>query len=125
MTLAQVDGPTMFESGFGPPGREEYPFQMALNLTGSDGDSFSMMGGWTSRSNYAAKNPKFLEQFGRMNQAVDPNDLTAVLGEMQQQLYDDVAYIPLAHTEVVRAASKNVRGLETAAFHFRDVWLDQ
>jgi len=123
VTLAQVDGPTMFESGFGPPGREEYPFQMALNVAGSDGDSFAMLGGWTSRSNYASKNPAFMQLFEQMNGAVDPELRLQVFGEMQQQLYDDVAYIPIAHTEVVRAASTNVRGLETAAFHFHNVWL--
>ncbi len=125
VTLAQVDGPTMFESGFGPPGREEYPFQMALNVAGSDGDSFAMLGGWTSRSNYASKNPAFMELFGQMNQAVDEDLRLEVFGEMQQQLYDDVAYIPLAHTEVIRAASTNVRNLDTAAFHFHDVWLEE
>ncbi len=123
VTLAQVDGPTMFESGFGPPGREEYPFQMALNVAGSDGDSFAMLGGWTSRSNYASKNPAFMELFEQMNGAVDPELRLQVFGDMQQQLYDDVAYIPLAHTEVVRAASTSVRGLDTAAFHFHSVWL--
>ena len=125
VTLAQVDGPTMFQSGFGPPGREEYPFQMALNVAGSDGDSFAMLGGWTSRSNYASKNPAFMELFERMNGAVDPELRLQVFGEMQQQLYDDVAYIPIAHTEVVRAASTNVRGLDTAAFHFHNVWLEE
>jgi len=123
VTLAQVDGPTMFQSGFGPPGREEYPFQMALNVAGSDGDSFAMLGGWTSRSNYASKNPAFMQLFEQMNGAVDPELRLQVFGEMQQQLYDDVAYIPIAHTEVVRAASTNVRGLDTAAFHFHNVWL--
>lgn len=125
VTLAQIDGPTMFQSGFGPPGRKEYPFQMALNLTGSDGDSFAMLGGWASRSNYAAKNPAFMKLFGQMNKAVDPETRLDVFGDMQQQLYDDIAYIPLAHTEVVRAAARSVRGLETAAYHFRDVWLDE
>lgn len=125
VTLAQVDGPTMFQSGFGPPGRPEYPFQMALNLTGSDGNPIGMLAAWTSRSNYAAKNPAYMALFERMNKAVDPAVRLGVFGEMQQQLYDDIAYIPLAHTEVVRAAAKNVRGLETAAYHFRDVWLDE
>lgn len=122
--LAQVDGPTMFESGFGPPGRKEYPFQMALSLTGTDGNSFGMLAAWSSATNYAAKNPKFMELFGRMVKAVDVDERLGIFGEMQQQIYDDVGYIPLAHSEVVRAAAKNVRGLETAAYHFRDVWLD-
>ncbi len=123
--LAQVDGPTMFQSGFGPPGRAEYPFQMALSLTGTDGNAFGMLATWSSATNYAAKNPKFMELFGRMVQAVDVDERLGIYGEMQQQIYDDVGYIPLAHSEVVRAAAKNARGLETAAYHFRDVWLDE
>ncbi len=122
--LVQVDGPTMFESGFGPPGREEYPFQMALSLTGTDGNSFGMLTQWTSATNYAAKNPAYMALFARMIKAVDPDERLGIYGEMQQQIFDDVGYIPLAHSEVVRAAAKNVRGLETAAYHFRDVWLD-
>jgi peptide/nickel transport system substrate-binding protein len=122
--LDQVDGPTMFEAGFGPPGREEFPFQMALALTGSDGNPLAMFSAWASRSNYAGHNPAYMELFGRMQAAVDEEERLGVYGEMQQLLYDDVAYIPLAHTEVVRAVAKNVRGMETAAYNFQDVWFD-
>lgn len=125
VTLNQIDGPTMFQSGFGPPGREDYPFQMALNLTGSDGNPVGMLAGWTSRSNYAAQHPAFMELFGRMVTTTDPDTLLEIFGEMQQTLYDDVAYVPLAHTEVVRAVAKNVHGIETAAYHFLDVWVEE
>ncbi len=123
--LAQVDGPAMFESGFGPPGREDYPFQMALNVTGSDGNPFGMLAGWTSRSNYASVHPEFLDLFFETATEVDPDARLDAYGEMQQMFYDDVAYIPLAHTEVVRAVASNVRGIDTAAFHMSEVWLDE
>ncbi len=124
VTLEQVDGPAMFESGFGPPGREDYPFQMALNTTGSDGNSLGMLAGWTSRSNYASVYPEYLDLFFESVVEVDEDARLEIFGEMQQALYDDVAYIPLAHTEVVRAVASNVRGIETAAFNMGEVWLD-
>lgn len=122
--LAQVDPPTMFQSSFGPPGREDFPFQAALVLNGTDGNSQGMLFGWTFRSNYTGVNPAYLDLAFATTSEVDPEARLDLYGQMQQLLYDDVAYVPLAHTEVVRAAALNVRGLETAAYHFTDVWLE-
>lgn len=122
--LAVVDPPTMFESSYGPPGREDFPFQAALVVNGTDGNSHGMLFTWTYRSNYSAVHPAYLERAMASNVEVDRDRRLGIYGEMQQLLYDDVAYLPLAHTEVVRAAALNVRGLETAAYHFHDVWLD-
>ncbi|CAN5497103.1 ABC transporter substrate-binding protein [soil metagenome] len=123
--LAQIDPPTFFQSSFGPPGRTEYPFQMAIALVGSDGNAYGMMQQWTYSANYAGFHPEYLDLFGQARQEVDDDARLGIFGELQQMLYDDVAFIPLAHTEVVRAAAANVRGLETSAFHFTDVWLEQ
>lgn len=123
LELAVVDPPTMFQSSFGPPGRADFPFQAALVVNGTDGNSHGMLFGWTYRSNYAGVNPAFLDLAMASNVEVDRDRRLAIYGEMQQMLFDDVAYLPLAHTEVVRAAAKNVRGLETAAYHFHDVWI--
>lgn len=122
--LAVVDPPTMFQASFGPPGREEFPFQAALVLNGTDGNSHGMLFGWTYRSNYTAVNPAYLDLAFASNIEVDSGRRLGMYGEMQQLLFDDVAYLPLAHTEVVRAAALNVRGLENAAYHFREVWLE-
>lgn len=123
--LEQIDPPTFFQSSFGEPGRTEYPFQMAINLVGSDGNAFAMMQQWTYSANYAGYNPQYLELFGQVAQEVDDEAREKLYGDLQQMLYDDVAFVPLAHTEVVRAAAANVRGLETSAYHFTDVWLDE
>ncbi|MGI9015790.1 MAG: ABC transporter substrate-binding protein [Euzebya sp.] len=123
--LQQIDPPTFFQSSFGPPGRTEYPYQVAINLVGSDGNAFSMMQQWTYSANYAGYNPGYLELYGQAAQEIDDEAREAIYGELQQMLYDDVAFVPLAHTEVVRAAAANARGLETAAYYFTDVWFDE
>jgi len=122
--LVVIDGPTMFASSFGPPGRPDYPFQAALTVNGTDGNPQGMLFSWSQRSNYAAVNPTFLDLALSTNSIVDQAQRLEVYSQMQQMLFDDVAYVPLAHTEVVRAAARNVRGLETAAYHFRDVWIE-
>lgn len=119
--LNQVDPPTLYQASFGKPGRRQYPYQMTLGLTGTDGDVFGMVQQWTYSTNYAGYHPEYLKAFGKV--AIEPQESVRAAGyrQLQQILYDDVGFVPLVYTSIVQATTKNVQDL--VPYYFESTWL--
>ncbi|MGI8700188.1 MAG: ABC transporter substrate-binding protein [Nocardioidaceae bacterium] len=119
--LNQIDPATLYQSSFGPPGRKDYPYQMALSLFGSDGDEFGLMQSWTSAANYAGYHPKYLQEFNKAATEPSAQARVATYKSLQQIMYDDVAFVPLVYTPVVQATAANVQNL--VPYYLETTWL--
>ena len=102
-------------------------YQMLLNTAGNRGDSQALLRVWGGYTNYAFVQPGYTDLLNQA--AIEPDEAKrqAIWGQMQQKLYDDVAYIPLAHSQSTIAARKEVNGLKAPfsewPIYFKDVWL--
>ncbi len=119
--LNQIDPATLYQSSFGPPGRKQYPYQMVYSLFGSDGDEFGVLQSWTSASNYAGYHPKYLTEFEKAANQPSAQARVKVYKDLQQILYDDVAFVPLVYTSVVQATRSNVQNL--VPYYLETTWL--
>ncbi len=119
--LDQIDPATLYQSSFGPPGRKDYPYQMTLSLLGSDGDEFGLLQGWTSAANYAGYHPAYLQEFDKAANEPSEQARVGVYRQLQQIMYDDVAFVPLVYTPIVQATAANVQNL--IPYYLETAWL--
>lgn len=119
--LNQIDPATLYQSSFGPPGRKDYPYQMVLSLFGSDGDEFGLMQSWTSAANYAGYHPEYLKEFDKAANEPSAQARVRIYKNLQQILYDDVAFVPLVYTSIVQATAANVQHL--VPYYLETTWL--